>query len=921
LRLTTLIIVALGLFAQTGAALAGPLTVPLAATYQAQVPASMGAAADTSVSVTVANTGDETWELWGPPLNIIGRGQVALAYHWYDATGAVVVWDGVRSSLGAAATQVRPQQTAAATARIRAPERTGAYTLRLALVKEGVEWFPPSQAFAVQVVAAYGARITPPAVSPLVTATTYTIPVTVQNTGAAAWTATGANPITLSSHWHDSAGNTVVWDGPRNALAADVAPNATATVDARITTPSRPGTYTLTFDMVREGVAWFGSLGSTVAKVTVSVAPVTYAATYGVSVSAASYIGETKTVPVTVTNSGNVPWNAENPVNLAYHVYDSRGNLVVWDGQRALLGDLAPGASKQVQLAYTSSAVIGDYVLAIDAVREGVAWFSGLGTPPLRLPMRVDSGYSVGYGATTTPPQATIGAFVTLRVEVNNYGPRTLSAVGANPVRLSYHLIGPTGNVILWDGLRGYLPGDIPAGRSASVEVDVQLPSTVGTYTIAWDLVQEDVAWFSQLGVAQKRESVSVQPGVTFYGKGFGHGLGMGQYGAQGMATGAGGRPAMTGEQIVAHYYPGTALSDLRTVDPFNTVIRVLLSQPSSQGRFSCGAAYFESSLANLSSAGGMRVLNERAANAEVFRASPTVGVQIQASGGIVRVWNQATATPTLVYSGDGPITLTPLDATKPINFLEKGIYRGNFRFTNLGNTLRVLNVVSYDEYVKGVVPLEMLTNWHLEAYKAQAIAARTYAHNSYRGGARDYDVLEDQSDQCYGGVQMRSGRVIETEITNRAVDLTAGRILTYQGRSIRAYFSSSSGGYTKDVGCWMNNAQQSGGTWACIPSLPHEKPVADPWDLAVSTPAANRNASWTVTFTSAQVRQAVLSYVGRDIGTLLSVDLSNRSPAVVGHVTSVRITGTTGTYDLNADRLLRDHLFLRSTMVRLAPW
>jgi SpoIID/LytB domain protein len=356
-------------------------------------------------------------------------------------------------------------------------------------------------------------------------------------------------------------------------------------------------------------------------------------------------------------------------------------------------------------------------------------------------------------------------------------------------------------------------------------------------------------------------------------------------------------------------------------VSTTNTVIRVLLSQPSSQGRYTCGAAYFDSSIANLTSTGGMRVLNEGAGNAEVFRASPTVGVQIQATGGVVRVWNQATATPTRVYEGAGPITVVPLDTTKPINFLEKGVYRGNFRFTNLGNTLRVLNVVNYDEYVKGVVPLEMLTNWHLEAYKAQAIAARTYAHNSYKGGARDYDVLEDQSDQCYGGVQMRSGRVIETEITNRAADLTAGKILTYAGQSIRAYFSSSNGGYSKDVGCWNNNAVLAGGTYVCTASLPYEKPVADPWDTAVSTPAANRYASWTATFTSAQIRQAVLNYRGIDIGTLLSVDLSNRQPAGIGHVTSVKVVGTAATVDLHADRFIRDYLLLRSTMVRLAPW
>ncbi|MBI2983974.1 MAG: SpoIID/LytB domain-containing protein, partial [Chloroflexi bacterium] len=352
-----------------------------------------------------------------------------------------------------------------------------------------------------------------------------------------------------------------------------------------------------------------------------------------------------------------------------------------------------------------------------------------------------------------------------------------------------------------------------------------------------------------------------------------------------------------------------------------NNAIRVLLSQPSSQGRYSCGAAYFESRIANLSSAGGFRVLNEGAGNAEVFRASPNVSVQIQATGGVVRVWNQATATPTRVYEGPGPIVTVPLDASKPTNFLEKGIYRGNFRFTNLGNTLRVLNVVSYDDYVRGVVPIEMLSNWHLQAYRAQAIAARTYAHNSYRGGARDYDVLEDQSDQCYGGVQMKGGRVIESPITNQAVDQTLGRILTYNGQSIRAYFSSSNGGYSKAVGCWQNNVITAGGTPQCGPSEPYLSPVPDPWDLAGTTPTTNRNASWTVSFTSAQIRTAVLSYRGIDIGTLLSVDLSNRQPAVVGHATSIKVAGTAATLELNADRLLRDYLFLRSTMVRLAPW
>jgi len=911
-------VVLLCLLAAPASALASQPAVALAATYQATPPATMGAASDAVVSVTVTNAGEETWKSFAAPQLSPAAGQIALAYHWYDAAGNTVVWDGIRSPLPG---DVAPAATATVKATVRVPSAPGSYLLRFALIKEGVAWFAPSQAFAVNVTPAYNAAFAPLAANPLITTQMYALPVTVTNAGTASWTATGPQPVDLSYHWHDASGNTVVWDGLRTPLAADVAPGQSVTLQARVAAPSASGQFTLTFDLVREGVAWFQQLGSSPARVSLAVSPVTYAAQYAVQVSAASFIGETRSIPVSITNSGNVAWSANNPVNLAYHIFDVRGNTVIWDGVRAQLGDVAIGATKQVTLSYTSPAQIGDYTLAIDAVREGQAWFSSLGTPPVRLPMRVDSGFGIGYGATTTPSLVTIGARVTLRVDVNNYGPRVLPAGGPNPVHVSYHLLDSAGGMVVWDGARGNLPGDLAAGQTASVLVDVQLPQTVGGYQLSWDLVQEGVAWFSQLGIPQKKESVSVQPGVSFYGKGFGHGLGMSQYGAQGMATGAGGLPPKTGEQIATYYYPGTTIGPMPANAP-SQVIRVLLSQPSSQGRFSCGGAYYDGNIGNIVSAGGFRVLNEGAGNVELFRASPTVSVQVFATGGVVQVWNQATASPTKVYEGPGPVVTVPLDPTKPTTFREKGTYRGNLRFTNLGNTLRVTNAVSYDEYVRGVVPLEMLTNWHLEAYKAQALAARSYAYSSYRGGARDYDVSDDQADQCYGGVQMITARgVIETAITNQAVDLTLGKFILYSGTPVRAYFASSNGGYSKAIGCWENNAIVVGGSVQCSASDPYLTPVADPWDILVSQPAPNRNAAWQVTFTSEQIRGAVLSYRGVDIGALLSVDLSNRQPAVVGHLTSVKLVGTNASIDLPADRFLRGYLGLRSTMVRLAPW
>jgi peptidoglycan hydrolase-like amidase len=146
--------------------------------------------------------------------------------------------------------------------------------------------------------------------------------------------------------------------------------------------------------------------------------------------------------------------------------------------------------------------------------------------------------------------------------------------------------------------------------------------------------------------------------------------------------------------------------------------------------------------------------------------------------------------------------------------------------------------------------------------------------------------------------------------------------LITFNNAAIRAYFSSSSGGYTKPLGCWGFNVNiDSRGAVTCNPSPSYLTAVPDPADLAVSVPEPNRQASWQVTFTSDQIRDAIIRYRGVDIGPLLSVDLSNRIPEVVGHVISVKIVGQFMSLDLPADRLLRDHLFLKSTMVRLAPW
>lgn len=903
-------------FAQTSAPIAVNVQGPIyTASYSVATPPTSAPAAGTvQVAVNLTNTGNQTW-------NASGANPVNLTYHWYDAVGAtVVVWDGVRTPLGA---DVAPGASRAVTANVTLPSTPGTYTLKLALVKEGVSWFAPGAAMSVNAVSAYVAQITVATLPSFIAGGTYTIPVTLKNTGAASWNATGTNLIDLAYHWHTSAGATVVWDGARTPLGADVAPGATVTVNARVTTPNAGGAYTLTIDLVREGVGWFGFIGSTPYRSPATVDVARFAASYAIPASIGAYWAESKSVSVTVTNTGNQTWTAggPNPVNLAYHIYDATGATVVWDGARTSLGtDLAPGASRTLAVAFTAPSATGTYTLAIDLVREGIGWFQEGGSPPATLAFAVTSGLSGGYGATTTPGQVTIGAVVDLSVTVVNYGPRTWPAGGANPVHVGYHIYGAnTGTTYVWDGARGVLPSDVPPNTQATVRVSVTVPAGVGDYILSWDMVQEGVAWFSQVGVATKREPFSVVSGVVFYGSGFGHGVGMSQYGANGLAYGVTGK-AYTGEQIIQNYFPGTTFQFGDAARPFN---RVLLSQPSSTNAYRCGTnAFFNGFYGDVVSNGGFKVLDELNGNAEIGRAAPNAKWQFVARGGVVEVWNNGGASPVRVGGAFDSVGVVPLDATLPLRFVQKdqldgrpGFYRGNLEFKNLGDTLRVINAVSYDDYTRGVISFEMPNTWHAEALKAQAYAARSYAYASYRGTARDYDVSDDQADQCYAGVSAEGPR------TDLAVQQTAGRLVTYNNAIVKTFFASSSGGYTLDFACWGSGVRQSGGSWVCAGERqPYYAAVPDPADRLVQTPA-NPRASWTATFSGAQIANAVICAGGPNVGTLQGIDVTNQAPAGVGHPISVRVIGSAATADVKAESLLRSCLGLRSTMVRLSPF
>lgn len=173
--------------------------------------------------------------------------------------------------------------------------------------------------------------------------------------------------------------------------------------------------------------------------------------------------------------------------------------------------------------------------------------------------------------------------------------------------------------------------------------------------------------------------------------------------------------------------------------------------------------------------------------------------------------------------------------------------YRGIMKILPNGQSLRLVNVIYVEDYLRGVVPPEIGPREanEIEAIKAQAVAARTYtmAHLQQYGN-EPYDLKSTIIDQLYQGVN------IENKLVNEAIDATAGYVITYQDQFINAYYHSTCGGMTDDiVDVWDRSPE------------PYLKPVADTdcnW---------SKYYTWKEIFTEPQLRGRLEQYLSRDRG------------------------------------------------------
>jgi hypothetical protein len=395
----------------------------------------------------------------------------------------------------------------------------------------------PALAAPVPVLSATYTVPTPP--TTLVQGATATVPITLQNIGNEIWNAAGANPVNLSYHWYDGAGNAVMWNGSRTPLITDIAAGASRTLNASVIAPSTPGTFRLNFALVKEGVAWFTQSAAFI----VQIASATTSATYTVATPPTTIpAGGNAQIAVALTNTGNQAWNTTgaNPVNLSLHWYDAQGGSVLWDGPRTPLGAaVEPAASRTVTAVVTAPPVPGAYLLRFALVKEGVAWFP----PSNPLPINALAGFV----ATVTPPtlpSLIAGGTYDVPLVLKNSGAAAWNAAAPNNINVSYHWSDAAGRTVIWDGTRTPLTANVEPGASASVTLKLGTPSTPGTYTLTIDLVREGIGWFATFGATPYRTTATVVP--LRYAAGFGALAPMSAYWAEQKETSRGTSPAPT---------------------------------------------------------------------------------------------------------------------------------------------------------------------------------------------------------------------------------------------------------------------------------------------------------------------------------------------------------------------------------------
>jgi len=204
--------------------------------------------------------------------------------------------------------------------------------------------------------------------------------------------------------------------------------------------------------------------------------------------------------------------------------------------------------------------------------------------------------------------------------------------------------------------------------------------------------------------------------------------------------------------------------------------------------------------------------------------------------------------------------------------------YRGHLEWVERDGKLLTVNWVRLDDYLKATLPREMPPNFHIEALKAQAVAARSFTMrrlNRYRQWG--YDLCDHAPCQVYGGVDA------EHPNTNRAVEATAGEVLVHNGRIVEAVYTGNCGGHTAPIEVAMTGTQPL----APLRGVPDADADGKPFCSLAP------NFAWEQTLTREELERRF-----PQAGRIREIAIAQRT--VGGHVLQARLRGDRATLTLS---------------------
>jgi len=412
-------------------------------------------------------------------------------------------------------------------------------------------------------------------------------------------------------------------------------------------------------------------------------------------------------------------------------------------------------------------------------------------------------------------------------------------------------------------------------------------PAAVGDFSLATEL--ESHSGTLAIGVPTSFHL----SGFLFNGRGNGHGLGMSQWGARGRAA-----AGQDYRKILSTYYTGTVIE---THDTSGMVRIALTDDPIDLARpwpRLFGPLAF---IAGPVSVDGLPQLQVAAGSSLGFDANNSaqpiafvVGPDGSRGAPVVITTTLTIHTSSLAGIRTNIMQVMGGDFRTGA---EQRRYVGVLRIVPKGGaTVLPVNVLPMEDYLKGVVPAEMPAYWGVEALKAQAIAARTYAV-AHLGGA-DFDLRASELDQAYSGLTDQRAE------SNAAVDGTRGQVLSYQGQPITAFYMASDGGHT--VSSEYRFVQWNHGP-VLRSHLGYLTGIADPFD---------RGPSWQVGPFSADGAAVILNDNGLNIGDhLVGIDVLQKEPS--GRVVGVRLRGSSKSVEISG-ATLRFYFGLPDTLVEI---